>query len=345
MTRKVKVGNLYMGGKSPILIQSMTNTKTEDVESTVSQINELASVGCDIVRVSVYDEACVKAVRDIVDRVNVPIVADVHFDYKLAIGAIENGVNKIRINPGNIGSEENVRKVAECAKLHGVPIRVGSNSGSIEKDIYNKYGNSAKALTLSAMNNVKILEKMGFNDIVISVKASNVKMMIEANRELSKICDYPLHLGVTEAGSENIGTYKSAIGIGSLLLDGIGDTIRVSLTGSPIKEIAVAKNILKSINMYANSPEIVSCPTCGRTSIDLEKIVKEIEKYTENIKKNIKIAIMGCIVNGPGEAKDADIGLAGGNGKCAIFKKGEIFKTVHESDAVNVLKEEIDKFI
>lgn len=345
MTREVKIGNRILGGKNPILIQSMTNTKTENVEDTLRQINELVDAGCDIVRVSVYNDKCVSTIKEIVTKSKIPVVADVHFDYKLAIGAIENGVNKIRINPGNIGKEENIKKVAECAKAHGIAIRVGSNSGSIEKEIYSKYGSSAKALTLSAMNNVKVLEKLGFNDIVISVKASNVKMMIEANRELSRICDYPLHLGVTEAGSENIGIYKSAIGIGSLLLDGIGDTIRVSLTGDPVKEIKAAKNILKSINMYKDCAEIVSCPTCGRTSINLEKIVQEVEKFTENIHKNVKIAIMGCIVNGPGEAKDADIGLAGGDGKCAIFKKGEVFKTVEEKDAVKTLIEEIQKLI
>lgn len=341
MTKEIRVGKTKIGGGNKIAVQSMTNTKTSDVESTIGQIIELEDAGCDIVRASVYDAESARAIKRIKDKISIPIVADVHFDYKLAISAIENGADKIRINPGNIGERINVEKVCACAKEHKIPIRVGANGGSVEKSLLKEFGNTPKALALSVIENVKILEQCGFSDIVLSAKSSNVKKMIEVNRILSAETSYPLHLGVTEAGSQNIGIYKSAVGIGSLLCDGIGDTIRVSLTGNPVQEVLAAHKILRSVGVEENFIEIISCPTCGRTSINLEKIVDCVEKATCAINKKLKVAIMGCVVNGPGEAADADIGIAGGDGKCAVFKNGKVFKTVDESLAVEVLLEEI----
>ena len=334
MSRVVKVGNLLIGGGNPIVIQSMTNTTTSDVEATVNQIKKLEAAGCQMVRMTINNEEAAKAIGEIKKRVDVPLCADIHFDYKLALLAIENGIDKLRINPGNIGSDENIKAVVEKAKEKNIPIRIGVNSGSIEKHILEKYGKStADGMVESAMYHINLLEKNGFNDIVVSLKASNVKMMVEAYRKISKLIDYPLHLGVTEAGTAFQGTVKSAIGIGALLVDGIGDTIRVSLTEDPVEEIKVAKEILIEAGV-----EIVSCPTCGRTEIDLIGLAKKVEKEFENENRKIKIAVMGCVVNGPGEAREADYGVAGGKGVGVLFKKGQIVKKVDESEILIELK-------
>lgn len=339
MSRVVKVGNLLIGGGNPVVIQSMTNTTTSDVESTVNQIKKLEAVGCQLVRMTINNEEAAKAIGEIKKRVNVPLCADIHFDYKLALLAIENGIDKLRINPGNIGSDENIKAVVEKAKEKNIPIRIGVNSGSIEKHILEKYGKpTADGMVESAMYHINLLEKNGFNDIVVSLKASNVKMMVEAYRKISKLVDYPLHLGVTEAGTAFQGTVKSAIGIGSLLVDGIGDTIRVSLTEDPVEEIKVAKEILKVLGLIEAGVEIVSCPTCGRTEIDLIGLAKKVEKEFEKEKRKIKIAVMGCVVNGPGEAREADYGVAGGKGVGVLFKKGQIVKKVKESEILIELK-------
>jgi len=343
-TRKIRVGNIYVGGDAPITVQSMTNTDTRDVVSTVKQIRELESAGCDIIRCAVPDiEAC-DALSNITKQISIPLVADIHFDYKLALKSIENGVSALRINPGNIGSRDRVKMVAEAAKAKGIPIRIGVNSGSLEKELLGKYGKvCADALVESALRHAEILDSMNFNDIVISIKSSDVKMMVESYRKISKLVDYPMHVGVTEAGTIWRGTIKSSVGIGTLLCDGIGDTIRVSLTGDPVEEIKVGKEILKSLGYREDGIEFVSCPTCGRTQINLINIAEEVERRLVNCKKNIKVAIMGCVVNGPGEAREADIGIAGGKGEGLIFKKGEIVKKVKESDLVNELINEIEK--
>ncbi|AVQ18377.1 4-hydroxy-3-methylbut-2-en-1-yl diphosphate synthase [Fusobacterium mortiferum ATCC 9817] len=339
MSRVVKVGNLLIGGGNPIVIQSMTNTTTSDVEATVNQIKKLEAAGCQMVRMTINNEEAAKAIGEIKKRVDVPLCADIHFDYKLALLAIENGIDKLRINPGNIGSDENIKAVVEKAKEKNIPIRIGVNSGSIEKHILEKYGKpTADGMVESAMYHINLLEKNGFNDIVVSLKASNVKMMVEAYRKISKLIDYPLHLGVTEAGTAFQGTVKSAIGIGALLVDGIGDTIRVSLTEDPVEEIKVAKEILKVLGLIEAGVEIVSCPTCGRTEIDLIGLAKKVEKEFENENRKIKIAVMGCIVNGPGEAREADYGVAGGKGVGVLFKKGQIVKKVDESEILIELK-------
>lgn len=344
-TREIKIGNLYIGGENPIIIQSMTNTPTEDVEKTVAQIKELEKAGCELVRVTVNTEKAAEAIKEIKKQINIPLVADIHFDYKLALKAMENGIDKLRINPGNIGDDEKVRLVVEKAKELNVPIRIGVNSGSIEKKILEKYGRvTADGMVESAMYHVNLLEKYGFNNIIISLKASNVKMMVDAYRKISELVDYPLHLGVTEAGTEFQGTVKSAIGIGSLLVDGIGNTIRVSLTENPVEEIKVAKEILKVLGLR-EGVEIVSCPTCGRTQIDLIGLAKKVEKEFGNIEKNIKIAVMGCIVNGPGEAKEADIGVAGGKGEGLLFKKGEIVKKVKEEEIIPELRKMLEEIL
>ena len=341
-TREIKIGNLYIGGENPIIIQSMTNTPTEDVEKTVAQIKELEKAGCELVRVTVNTEKAAEAIKEIKKQINIPLVADIHFDYKLALKAMENGIDKLRINPGNIGDDEKVRLVVEKAKELNVPIRIGVNSGSVEKKILEKYGRvTADGMVESAMYHVNLLEKYGFNNIIISLKASNVKMMVDAYRKISELVDYPLHLGVTEAGTEFQGTVKSAIGIGSLLVDGIGNTIRVSLTENPVEEIKVAKEILKVLGLRETGVEIVSCPTCGRTEIDLIGLAKKVEKEFENEQRNIKIAVMGCVVNGPGEAREADYGVAGGKGEGVLFKKGEIVKKVKESEILVELKKMI----
>lgn len=339
MSRVVKVGNLLIGGGNPIVIQSMTNTTTSDVEATVNQIKKLEAAGCQMVRMTINNEEAAKAIGEIKKRVDVPLCADIHFDYKLALLAIENGIDKLRINPGNIGSDENIKAVVEKAKEKNIPIRIGVNSGSIEKHILEKYGKpTADGMVESAMYHINLLEKNGFNDIVVSLKASNVKMMVEAYRKISKLIDYPLHLGVTEAGTAFQGTVKSAIGIGALLVDGIGDTIRVSLTEDPVEEIKVAKEILKVLGLIEAGAEIVSCPTCGRTEIDLIGLAKKVEKEFENENRKIKIAVMGCVVNGPGEAREADYGVAGGKGVGVLFKKGQIVKKVDESEILIELK-------
>lgn len=339
MSKVVKVGDILIGGGNPVVIQSMTNTTTSDVEATVSQINKLEEAGCQLVRMTINNEEAAKAIGEIKKRVNLPLCADIHFDYKLALLAIENGIDKLRINPGNIGSDENIKAVVEKAKEKNIPIRIGVNSGSIEKHILEKYGKpTADGMVESAMYHINLLEKNGFTDIVVSLKASNVKMMVDAYRKISKLVDYPLHLGVTEAGTAFQGTVKSAIGIGSLLVDGIGDTIRVSLTEDPVEEIKVAKEILKVLGLIEAGVEIISCPTCGRTEIDLIGLAKKVEKEFENEKKKVKIAVMGCVVNGPGEAREADYGVAGGKGVGVLFKKGKIVKKVKESEILIELK-------
>ena len=342
-TRKIKVGNVYIGGDSRVSIQSMTNTDTRNTEATLDQIRALYNAGCEIIRCAVPDMIAAEAIKEIVKYSPIPVVADIHFDYKLALKSIENGVAALRINPGNIGNIERVRMVVEAAKENNIPIRIGVNAGSLEKKLLEKYGEpTAEALVESALDHVKILEELEFYDIVISIKSSNVKMMIAAYRLMSSKCDYPLHLGVTESGTPFKGAIKSSIGIGTLLAEGIGDTIRVSLTSDPIEEIKVAKEILRDLDLREGGLEFISCPTCGRTEIDLIKIAEEVEKRLEGIKKDIKVAVMGCIVNGPGEAREADIGIAGGIGEGIIFKKGQIIKKVKEEDLVEELMKEIE---
>ena len=323
-TKQVALGNLTMGGGSPVWVQSMTNTDTRDVEATLGQIRALAEAGCDIVRVSVYDEACAKAVRALVDGSPVPLVADIHFDHKLAIMAAENGISKLRINPGNIGGEANVRELAACAKAHHIPIRIGVNSGSIERDILAKYGGpTAEGMVESALQHAQMLEKAGFSDIVQSMKASDVKLTIDTYELAAQKCDYPLHVGVTEAGLPGQGTIKSAIGIGALLARGIGDTIRVSLSGDPLPEAKAAWDILRALGMRTQGVQLVSCPTCGRTCIDVAGIAARVEEELKDITVPLKVAVMGCVVNGPGEAREADVGIAGGKSGGALFVKGQ----------------------
>ncbi|WP_279233271.1 flavodoxin-dependent (E)-4-hydroxy-3-methylbut-2-enyl-diphosphate synthase [Hathewaya massiliensis] len=344
-TKEVKVGNIMLGGDNPIAVQSMTNTDTRDIEKTIEQIKELESVKCDIVRCAVPDKVAAEAIKDIVSAVNIPVVADIHFDYRLALKSIENGVSAVRINPGNIGNEERIREVVEAAKHNNIPIRIGVNSGSLEKDILEKYGApTAEALVESALKNIELLEKYSFHDIVISIKSSDVFKTIKGYRLLSSEVDYPLHLGVTEAGTIFSGTVKSSVGIGTLLSEGIGDTLRVSLTGDVKEEIKVGREILKSLGYINEGIKFVSCPTCGRTQINLIKIAEEVEKRLKDVNKNIKVAVMGCAVNGPGEARDADIGIAGGNGEGLIFKKGVIIKKVKEENLIEELINEVNKF-
>ncbi len=344
-SKVVKVGNILIGGGNDIIIQSMTNTPTTDVEKTVNQIKKLQEEGCQLVRVTVNTEEAAKKIKEIKEKIDIPLVADIHFDYRLALLAIENGIDKLRINPGNIGNDEKVEIVVKKAMEKGVPIRIGVNSGSLEKTILEKYGKpTSDAMVESALYHMRLLEKFNFTDIIISLKSSNVKMMVEAYRKLAKLCNYPLHLGVTEAGTAFQGTIKSAIGIGSLLVDGIGDTIRVSLTEDPVEEIKVAKEILKVLGLKEVGVEIVSCPTCGRTEIDLIGLAHQVEKEFEKVDKKIKIAVMGCVVNGPGEAKEADYGVAGGKGVGVLFKKGEIIRKIPADKLVEELLDEIDKF-
>lgn len=327
-TRLVQVGNVKLGGGERVKIQSMTTTKTSDVEKTVAQIGALENAGCEIVRVAVSDEADAIAIKAVKEKIRLPLVADIHFSPKLAVMAIENGADKVRINPGNIGGEKEIQYVADCVKAHKIPVRVGSNTGSIEKNFLEKYGRSERALVESALYNVGVLEKFGVNDIVISVKASDVPLTVRAYSLLSTLTDYPLHLGVTEAGTTEAGIVKSAVGIGSLLLQGIGDTIRVSLTDDPVKEIYAAQNILRACGLEENFVEVVSCPTCGRCAWESMALAERVTEFVRPYKKRAKLAVMGCVVNGPGEAKDADLGIAGGNGSCLIFKKGEPYKKV-----------------
>ncbi len=343
-TKTVKIGDVCIGGDNPILIQSMCNTDTRDAEATINQILELEKEGCEIIRVAIPDMDAAKAVKKIKEKINIPLVADIHFDYRLALEVLNNGIDKIRINPGNIGSEDRIKQVVDLAKERKVPIRIGVNSGSLEKEFIAKYGKvTPEGLVESALKHVQILERFNFEDIVISIKASNVPFSIEAHEILSQKTDYPIHVGITEAGTVWSGAMKSAVGIGSILSRGIGDTIRVSLTGNPVEEVRCAKEILKDLRLRTFGIEFTSCPTCGRTEIDLISIANEVEKRCKSINKNIKVAVMGCAVNGPGEAREADIGIAGGNGNGLIFKKGEIFRKVPESELVSALMEEIEK--
>lgn len=343
-TKKIKVGNVYVGGDSKISVQSMTNTDTKDVDVTVNQILELEKAGCEIIRCAVPNIESAEALKKIKKQIHIPLVADIHFDYKLALKSIENGVDALRINPGNIGNIDRIKMVVEAAKNKSIPIRIGVNSGSLEKEILEKYTRVCpEALVESALKHVRILESLNFYDICISIKSSDVMQTIESYRLISEKVDYPLHLGVTEAGTLWSGTIKSSIGIGTLLAEGIGDTIRVSLTGNVLDEVKVGREILKSLGYIEEGVKIVSCPTCGRTQINLIKIAEEVEKRLANCEKNIKVAVMGCAVNGPGEAREADIGIAGGKGEGLIFKKGKIVKKVKEEDIVEELMEEIEK--
>lgn len=341
MKKQVKVGNLTLGDGN-IYIQSMLNRSADDIEGSVKQAVELEKAGCEIVRAAVPHVENVKLISAIKEKINIPLVADIHFDYKIAVEAAAAGVDKIRINPGNIGSDDKVKEVVKACRQHNIPIRIGVNSGSLEKRVLEKYGAPVPmAFVESALYHVELLNKFDFDDIVISIKSSDVITTIESYRRLAERCDYPLHLGVTESGTERMGIIKSSIGIGSLLCDGIGDTIRVSLTADPVKEIYAAKDILKAIG-FTGGVNIVSCPTCGRTKIDLIGLANRVEEATRSINKNIKIAVMGCAVNGPGEAKEADIGIAGGNGEGLIFRKGEILKKVPEEQLLEELLKEIE---
>lgn len=344
-TKQVSVRGVKIGGGASIKIQSMTTTKTSDVEKTLAQIAALQQAGCEIVRVAVSDEADALAVKSVVGKIKIPLVADIHFSPKLAVMAIESGADKVRINPGNIGGEKEIQYVADCIKAHNIPVRVGVNSGSVEKTFLEKYGKNEISLVESALYNVRFLEKFGVNDIVISVKASSVPLTVKAYRLLSEKTDYPLHLGVTEAGTYQAGVVKSAIGIGSLLLDGIGDTIRVSLTDNPVKEVEAAKLILRSCGIDEGYVEVVSCPTCGRCAWDSMSLAEKVTNAVQGYRRKAKIAVMGCVVNGPGEAKDADLGIAGGNGSCLIFKKGEPYKKVSAADAEREFLKEIRLFL
>ncbi len=341
--KEIRVGNIKIGGNNRIAVQSMLSVPSYDIENSVRQARELKSAGCDILRVAIPDMDAVKLICAVKSAVDIPLVADIHFNYKLALESVAAGIDKIRINPGNIGDEFKIKAVASACKNKNIPIRIGVNSGSVEKHLLEKYGSATpEAMVESAIYNAKLLEKFDFNDIVISIKSSSVKDTVKAYRLIAQKCEYPLHLGVTEAGTETLGTIKSAVGIGSLLLDGIGDTIRVSLTDSPVKEVAAGINILKSLDMYGSGVKFVSCPTCGRTRIDLIKIAKEAEKALADCNKNLKIAIMGCAVNGPGEAKEADIGITGANGMGIIFKKGEIVKRVPQEKLIEELIKEVE---
>ena len=342
-TNKIMVGNVQIGGQNRVVIQSMCNTKTKDIQSTVKQIKELEEVGCEIIRVACLDIEDAKAIKEIKKQINIPIVADIHFDYKIALEALEAGVDKVRINPGNIGNEEKIKLVVDKCKEKNIPIRIGVNAGSLEKDLQEKYGGSptARAMIESAKRHIDILEKLDFHNYAVSLKASSLDLCIDAYREAAKKFKCPLHLGVTEAGTEFSGTIKSSIGLGILLRDGIGDTVRVSLSDDPVIEIKVAKEILKNCGLLKNTPTLVSCPTCGRTQIDLIPIAKEVESFLQTINANITVAVMGCGVNGPGEAKEADIGIAGGIKEGVLFKHGEIIKKIPQDKIVEVLKEEI----
>ena len=344
-TRAVSVGGVLVGGGNRISVQSMTNTDTRDAAATAAQINALAAAGCDIVRVAVPDEAAARAIADIKRQISLPLVVDIHFDYRLALICMENGADKVRINPGNIGDMDKVRAVCDMAKEKHIPIRIGVNGGSLEKHLLQKYGApTAQALVESALGHVKLLEECGFYDTVLSLKASDVPTMLAAYRLAHEACDYPLHLGVTEAGTYESGIVKSAVGIGALLADGIGDTIRVSLTDDPVREVSAGIEILKALGLRKSGVTFVSCPTCGRCQIELIQIANRVYELTKNLDKDIKIAVMGCAVNGPGEARDADIGIAGGNGEGLLFKKGEIVRKVPQDDIIDALMQEIEQF-
>ncbi len=341
-TREISIGNKIIGGNNPILIQSMTNTKTENIEETIKQILELEAVGCDIIRCAVPTMEAAKAFKEIKKQIHIPLVADIHFDYRLAIAAMENGADKIRINPGNIGSNEKVKAVVDVAKERNIPIRVGVNSGSLEKNIREKYnGVTPQGIVESAFEKVALIEAMDYNNLVISIKSSDVLMCVEAHKLIAKETDYPLHVGITEAGTPYSGNIKSAVGLGIILYEGIGNTIRVSLSGDPKEEIKSAKLILKNLGLRRGGVDLISCPTCGRTQIDLIKLANEVEDMVQDIDLDIKVAVMGCAVNGPGEAREADIGIAGGNGIGLLIKKGQVIKKVAEEDLLATLRQEL----
>ena len=343
-SRKIKLGNTTLGGDSPVLVQSMLNVPSTNIDGSVAQAKALAAAGCQVIRFAIPDEAALDLIEPIKNAVDVPLVADIHFNYRLALGAAQRGIDKIRINPGNIGSDDRVKAVADICREKQIPIRIGVNSGSLEKHILAKYGApTPEAMVESAMYHAALLEKFDFNDIVISIKSSNVPTMIAAYGMAAQRCDYPLHLGVTEAGTERMGIIKSAAGIGSLLCHGIGDTIRVSLTDDPVKEVFAAMDILKAIGLKNDSPYLIACPTCGRTRIDLVGLAKQVEEKLRDVHKPIKVAVMGCVVNGPGEAREADIGIAGGDGEGLLFKKGQILRKVPEDQLLTELMKEIDK--
>ncbi|MBR3039284.1 MAG: flavodoxin-dependent (E)-4-hydroxy-3-methylbut-2-enyl-diphosphate synthase [Lachnospiraceae bacterium] len=342
-TKVIQIGNCVIGGGNPILIQSMTNTRTDDVKATVEQIHRLEAAGCEIIRCTVPDEAAAKAIAQIKKEIAIPLVADIHFDYKMAIAAMENGADKIRINPGNIGGEEKLKEVVKVAKERNIPIRVGVNSGSLEKEIVEKYGHvTAEGIVESALDKVAMIENAGYDNIVISIKSSDVLMCVKAHELIAEKSNYPLHVGITEAGTLFSGTIKSSVGLGIILNEGIGDTIRVSLTGDPVEEVKTAKRILKTLDLRKGGIEVVSCPTCGRTRIDLISLANKVETMVEEFSDlNIKVAVMGCVVNGPGEAKEADIGIAGGDGVGLLIKKGEVVGKVPEEELLNTLYMEL----
>ena len=344
LTKEVSIGNVKIGGKNPIAIQSMTNTKTEDVTATVAQILELEKAGCGIIRCAVPTMEAAKALKDIKEEIHIPLVADIHFDYRLAMASVENGADKIRINPGNIGSPERIQAVVDCCREKNIPIRVGVNSGSLEKDLVAKYhGVTAEGIVESACQKVGMIEKFGYDNLVVSIKSSDVMMSIKAHELAAKKLPYPLHVGITESGTVYTGSIKSAVGLGCILYQGIGDTIRVSLTGDPVQEIYAAKTILKSLGLKKGGISVVSCPTCGRTQIDLISLASKVEEMVKNYDHlDIKVAVMGCVVNGPGEAKEADLGIAGGIGEGLLIKKGEILRKVPEEELLNALKYELD---
>lgn len=343
MRKQINVGGVLVGAGAPVSIQSMCNTRTEDVAATVAQIRRLEDAGCEIVRVTVPTTEAAEAVRAIKEQISIPLVADIHFDYRLAVAAAEHGADKIRINPGNIGGELNVKAVVDACKAHHVPIRIGVNGGSLEKELLRKYGHvTAEALVESALGHIRLLEKYDFTDICVSVKSSDVPMNMAAYRLLRERVDYPLHLGVTEAGTPSMGILKSAIGIGGLLCEGIGDTMRVSLTADPVEEVYAAKRILQACGIRKSGVNLVSCPTCGRTSYDMIPLAEEVEKRLADCKKNITVAVMGCVVNGPGEASSADVGIAGGKGEGLLFRKGEIIKRLPENELIDALMKEIE---
>ncbi|MDD6515910.1 MAG: flavodoxin-dependent (E)-4-hydroxy-3-methylbut-2-enyl-diphosphate synthase [bacterium] len=341
-TKVIRIGNCRIGGGNPVAIQSMTNTKTEDVDATVGQILALERAGCDIIRCAVPTMEAAEALKEIKKQIHIPLVADIHFDYRLAIAAIENGADKIRINPGNIGSEDRVRAVVEKAKEYNVPIRVGVNSGSLEKELVEKYGGvTAEGIVESALDKVHMIERMGYENLVVSIKSSDVMMCVKAHELIAKECPYPLHVGITESGTLMSGNIKSSVGLGIILHEGIGDTIRVSLTGDPLEEIKSAKLILKTLGLRTGGIEVVSCPTCGRTRIDLISLANQVETMVAEFPLDIKVAVMGCVVNGPGEAKEADIGIAGGIGEGLLIKKGEIIRKVKEEELLDALRDEL----
>ncbi len=344
-TRAVKVGSVIIGGDAPVSVQTMTNTDTSDVVATVRQIKQVTKVGCDLVRVAVPDMAAAKALGQIKAQIDIPLIADIHYDYRLALEAIKQGIDKLRINPGNIGSADRVKAVVTASKAARVPIRIGVNMGSLEKPLLKRYGRTARAMVHSALRHIKILEKYGFKDTIVALKASDVERTVQAYRLLAEKVDYPFHVGVTEAGTVFAGTIKSSIGIGSLLLDGIGDTIRVSLTGSLVKEVAVGREILRSLNLRRDGVSITSCPTCGRSTFDVEKIANSLESKLQYVKKPLHLAVMGCVVNGPGEAAEADLGITGTKNQVVIFKKGKVYKKVAHSQAEDFLVAEIRKLL